>query len=109
MQQVLKFRLSPGYIYPTLRGRTEIVRMLLDLPLERGVNPSARFNAPLNYACRNGHTEIVRMLLALPLERGVNPAAHNNAALRLASERGFADICELLSTTEQSLRMMFSI
>jgi hypothetical protein len=40
--------------------------MLLDLPLDRGVNPAANNNEALQNACHFGRTEIVRMLLALP-------------------------------------------
>ena len=50
-------------------GHTEIVRLLLDLPLERGVHPDANDNQPLQLACANGFIEIVRLLLELPLER----------------------------------------
>ena len=65
---------------------TEIAHLLL--ALERGVNPAARDNIALRYACENGHTEFVRLLLDLPLERGVNPAVRNNAALRCACQQG---------------------
>jgi len=51
---------------------TEIVRLLLDLPLERGLNPDN--NDARRLACVNGYTEIVRLLL--DLERGV--AAEGN-------------------------------
>ena len=57
-------------------GHTEIVRLLLDLPLERG--PGAGDNYAIQRASRNGYTEIVRLLLYLPPERGVHPAAYRN-------------------------------
>ena len=44
----------------------EIVRLLLALPTDRGVNPAVDNNAPLRFVCGNGHTKIVRLLLALP-------------------------------------------
>jgi len=50
------------------RGQTEIVRMLLELPLERGVNPAIFSNFSLRRACCDGHTEIVCMLLDLNVE-----------------------------------------
>jgi ankyrin repeat protein len=46
--------------YACLHGRTKIVRLLLDLQLDRGVNPSANHadgNA-FELACGLGHTEI---------------------------------------------------
>ena len=51
-------------------GHTDVVRMVLELPLEHGVNPAEHDNEALLNACHNGHTEIVRLLLDLPLERG---------------------------------------
>jgi len=75
-------------------GHTEIVRLILDLPLERGV--TARDNEALRFASQNGHTEIVRLLLDLPLERGVNPAANDNYAIRHASIRGHTEIVSML-------------
>jgi len=48
-------------------GHVEVVRLLLDLPLERGVNPAANDNLALRTAREIGHTEIVR----LPPDRGV--------------------------------------
>ena len=46
-------------------GQTEIVRMLLELPLERAANEALRM------ASERGHTEIVSLLRDLQLERGV--------------------------------------
>jgi len=48
-------------------GHTEIVRLLLDLPLNRGVVPN--YNALLQRAYSNGRVDIVRLLLDLPKER----------------------------------------
>jgi len=33
------------------RGHTDIVRLLLELPLDRGVDPAARGNEALRYTC----------------------------------------------------------
>jgi len=77
------------------KGHTEIVRLLLDLPQERGVNPASNFNAAIRNACFWGHTEIVRMLLALPPERGVDPSALHNEALRLACYWGYTEIVHI--------------
>jgi len=100
---------------------TEILRLLLDLPLDRGIDPSVNYNFALSYACENGkfenvrlildallkrggtyvaiamacyngHTEIVRLLLDLPLERGV----HLRNGLKFASEQGHAEIVSML-------------
>jgi hypothetical protein len=46
------------------RGQTEIVRLLLDLPLKRGVNPGAYDNYALRISSEKGFTEIVRLLKA---------------------------------------------
>jgi hypothetical protein len=78
------------------KGQTEIVRLLIDLPIERGVNPGANDNAALQRACEKGQTEIVRLLLDLPVERGVNPGANDNAALQRACEKGQTEIVRLL-------------
>jgi len=69
-----------------------MVRLLLDLPLERGVNPAVNDNQALKNACICGFTDIVRLLLDLPLDRGVN----NNDAFRSASEIGHTEIVRLL-------------
>ena len=63
-------------------GHTEIVRLLVNLPLE--IDVAADNNIALRAACANCHTEIVRLLLDLPLERGVDLAANKNEALRNA-------------------------
>jgi ankyrin repeat protein len=102
-------------------GHTEIVRLLLDLPQERGVDPAADDNTSLIDACGNGQMEIVRLLLDLPLdrgirqystyrskcqrakgncllllnlplERGVNPTAQDNDALRFECRHGHTEI-----------------
>jgi len=75
-------------------GHTENVRLLLELPQERGVNPSALDNAAIRFACQGGHTEIVRLLL--DLERGVDPSAQNNYALRWATSENHANVVRLL-------------
>nr|QBK90050.1 MAG: ankyrin repeat protein [Pithovirus LCPAC101] len=40
-----------------------IVKLFLDLPIERGIDPSVRNNICLRGACELGNTEIVRVLL----------------------------------------------
>jgi ankyrin repeat protein len=82
------------FIHACRLGHTEIVRLLLDLPLD--CSPAAFDNVALLYACENGHTEIVRLLLDLPLERGVNPSTHDNYALRFASQNGHTEIVRIL-------------
>ena len=78
------------------KGQTEIVRMLLDLPLAHGVHPAANNSYALRTASERGHTEIVRLLLDLPLAHGVHPAANNNYALRSACAQEHIEIVRLL-------------
>jgi ankyrin repeat protein len=60
---ITAFQLGTGY--------STIIRLLLDLPLEFGVNPALDANHLLAVAIRMRNTEYVRMLLDLPQERGV--------------------------------------
>lgn len=62
---------------------TEAVRVLLELPPERGVDPALDGNAALRLASENGHTEVVQVRLDLPPERGVDPATDNSVPLRV--------------------------
>jgi len=91
------------FVHACKHGRTEIVRLLLDLPLERGVNPAANNNEVLCSACDEGCTDIVRLLLALSPERGVNPAANNYEPLRNACENGHTEIVRLLLDLERGM------
>jgi len=77
-------------------GRIGIVRLLLELPLEKGVEPAANDNFALLHASTRAHTEIVRLLLDLPLNRGVDPAVGDNSALRSACYQGHTEIVRLL-------------
>jgi len=79
-----------------VNGHTEIVRMILDLPLDRGVDPADHDNLPLQYACDNGHTEVARILLDLPEDRGVEPSYDDSCVLRNACEHGHTEIVRLL-------------
>jgi hypothetical protein len=81
--------------------------LLLDLPLERGVNPAADENGPLRNACFWGHTEIVRMLLDLPPEKRVNPVARDNEGFRMARARGHTDIVCMLKAKIPWYRRLF--
>jgi len=88
--------IDDSFIQACELGHAEIVRLFLDLPLERGVNPAASKNAALRCACENGHTEIVRLLLELPPERGVDPSARDNEALIYACCSGHTEIVRML-------------
>ena len=44
------------------RRRTPVLRLLLELPPEQGINPAACDNTSFRFACWNGYTEIVRLL-----------------------------------------------
>ena len=82
--------------YAAKNGETDVVQLLLDLPLERGVDPGASDNFALGMAAQNGHADVVRLLLELPLERGVDPAAIDNYAFRYAAKNGHMDVVQLL-------------
>ena len=88
--------------YACKNGHTYIVRLLLDLPRERGVDPSKGVNSPLRLAYDNDHTDIVCLLLDLPLERGVDPGECN--IFRSICVNGQIDIARLL--LEHPLRRM---
>ncbi len=78
------------------KGHTDVVQLLLDLPLERGVDAAAKNNFVFRYAARNGHTDVVQLLLDLPPERGVDPAADGNSAFCSAALNGHTNIVQLL-------------
>jgi len=62
------------YNFACRNGHTEIVRMILDLPVEL-------IRSWWGFACKFGRIEIVRLLLALPPERGVNLADNLQLAI----------------------------
>lgn len=55
-----------------IEGHEKIVRIMLELPIERGVDPATKNNISLIESCKHGHVEIVKMLLAIPASRGIN-------------------------------------
>ncbi len=77
-------------------GYLSVVKLLLDLPVERGVDPSADNNDAIRFASENGHTSVVKLLLNLPIERGVDPSANDNSAIQFASENGHTSVVKLL-------------
>ena len=77
-------------------GHIEVVKLLLSLPLSRGVLPSSNDNRALRLAAKNGHSDIVQLLLNLPLERGVDPSALDNEALIYASSYHRHDVVRIL-------------
>ena len=74
-----------------------MVKLLLDLPVERGVDPSSTDNHALEWASRNDHTSVVKLLLDLPVERGVDPSDNNNSALLWASKNSHVSVVKLLA------------
>ena len=60
------------------------------------MDPAARDNEALRWACCYGHPDVVKRLLALPRERGVDPAAADNAATRWARANGHTEVVKLL-------------
>ena len=77
-------------------GHADVVKLLLALPLEKGVDPAADNSRGLQLACRRGHVEIVELLLALPLERGVDPGADSNRMVWEACAADHVAIVKLL-------------
>ena len=77
-------------------GHLDIVKLLCDMPLERGVDVSAWDSAALRWAATHGHAAVVRYLGQLPLERGVDPFALDESALRMASQFGKKDVVRAL-------------
>ena len=59
-------------------GHIEIIKLLLSLPKEYGIDPSARGNFAIRYASFYDHQEIVKLLLYLPKEYGVKPNNKEN-------------------------------
>lgn len=77
----------------------DAVRLLCELPEERGVDPAASDNRALEEAIEIGRLDIVRYLCELPTSRGVNPGGLDSYALQLAVSKGHLHIvrylCEL--------------
>ena len=65
-------------------GHAAVVKLLLDLPLAKGVDPSFGDNHAIRVAVRHCHSKIVKLLLDLPPHRGVDPAVSCNTPLREA-------------------------
>lgn len=80
--------------YAAENGYVGVVKELLALPLDRGVNRDA-LNTALQKAAFNGHVRVVKELLALPLDRGVAPYALNNA-LRASARDGYVGVVKEL-------------
>ena len=89
--------LNAAMVSAAQNGHSNVVRYLCELPLDRGVDPSANANRAVRRAVR--HLDVVRYLCELPLDRGVDPSADNNSAVRNAASRGHVDVvrylCEL--------------
>ncbi len=77
-------------------GYTSVVKLLLDLPIERGVDPSVDNNWAIESASINGFYEIVKLLSELGLERGVNPSSDNNFTIKHTSANGYTSVVKLL-------------
>ena len=72
---------------------------MCELPVDRGVDPSAHGNLAVQFAAENGHLGVVRYLCELPVDRGVDPSANGNLAVLSAAKWGHLDVvrylCEL--------------
>ena len=77
-------------------NNAQVVQLLLELPPDRKVDPSAEDNEALRDAAHNGRTEVVRLLLGLPPDRGVDPSAEDNEALLGAAFGGHTEVVRLL-------------
>ena len=77
----------------------DVVRYLCELPLNRGVDPSAHNSRSVQWAAYNGAVDVVRYLCELPQNRGVDPSAHNNGGILHAADSGYVHVvrylCEL--------------
>lgn len=76
--------------------KTDIVELLLSLPILSGVNPSVGGGMPLILACEGGNADIVKLLLDLPTNRGVIPSVHGNLAFKRAIGSGNLDVVKVL-------------
>ena len=95
----LRMEASPFVQLAARQGHLDVVRYLCELPVDRGVDPSAVGNDAVQSAAVNGHLNVVRYLCELPVDRGVDPPADDNSAVRLAAGAGHLDVvrylCEL--------------
>ena len=65
-------------------GDVDVVRLLCELPGDRGVNPGAGDNYAILSAAANGHVDVVRYLCELPGDRSVRPCGCGDAFVPLA-------------------------
>ena len=72
------------------------MKLLIELPATRGIDPAALNNYALRLAVINGRVGAVKLLLALPAERGVDPAVNDNYALYWAECNNHTDVVKLL-------------
>ena len=73
----------------------QVVKLLLSLPSERGVDPTADNNYAIRCASHNGHLDVVKLLLTYPK---VDPTADDNYAIQWASHNGHLEVAKLLLT-----------
>jgi hypothetical protein len=77
----------PIQVFSSLGSHERVAFLLQD---ER-VDPSAKANTSIIYACGHGHVQVVRLLLL-----HVDPGVMNNQALQSACERGHLDVVRTL-------------
>jgi len=61
-------------------GNIRIVKYLMSLPKEYGIDPSMRDNCAIRLASFEGKLEIVKYLMSLPKEYGIDPKVGMNHA-----------------------------
>jgi ankyrin repeat protein len=76
------------FVDACIKNDIETVRELIKV-----VNPAAKSNMAIKWACEKGHTEIVKLLLTDPR---VNPTAQNNYSIMYAIHNGYIDVVRLL-------------
>ena len=60
-------------------GLIDVVQLLLDLPLERGVDLAAEDNFAFRFAAKHGQTNVVQLLLSLSPDRRPSRAVVQDA------------------------------
>jgi ankyrin repeat protein len=79
------------------RGYIEIVKLLLSMPYNRGINPAGDNNYAIRMAARNDHLEIVKMLLAdIRVATSVSIQDHLVSSIQHASKYGHLDVLKFL-------------
>jgi sulfur relay (sulfurtransferase) DsrC/TusE family protein len=85
-----------SFVTASENGHLSVVKYLMSLPKEYGIDPAAENNYAIRYASENGHLSVVKYLIGLPKEYKIDPAARDNYAIRYASANGHLDVVKYL-------------